>query len=62
MVKGGFMDTRTLSDADIEAIVDALETRATSKLYNNVGKTVVSLLWKAATLSTIGFELYKHLL
>jgi len=56
------MDTRTLSDADIEAIVDALETRATSKLYNNVGKTVVNLLWKTATLSTIGFELYKHLL
>ncbi|MDR7257767.1 hypothetical protein J2X47_001947 [Sphingomonas sp. BE270] len=38
---------RTLSDADVSAIVDGLEKRITEKFYRDIGKGIWGLLWKA---------------
>lgn len=38
---------RQLSDADVTAIVDALETRLTDKFYRDVGKGIWGIVWKA---------------
>ena len=39
--------TRNLTDADVEAIADALEQRLTANLYANIGKGVWALFQKA---------------
>jgi hypothetical protein len=41
------MDHRTLSESDVKAIVDELEKRATQRFQVNIGKGVLSLVWKA---------------
>jgi hypothetical protein len=38
---------RQLSDGDVTAIVDALETRLTDKFYRDLGKGLWGLVWKA---------------
>lgn len=38
---------RQLSDADVTAIVDALEVRLTDKFYRDVGKGLWGMVWKA---------------
>ena len=38
---------RNLSDEDVTAIVDALETRITDKFYRDVGKGFWAMVWKA---------------
>lgn len=40
-------DDRLISDADVTAIVDALETRITDKFYRDVGKGIWGMVWKA---------------
>ena len=40
-------DSRNLTDADVEAIADALEERLTANLYNNIGRGVWALFQKA---------------
>jgi hypothetical protein len=41
------MESRTLTEADVKAIVDELERRATQRFQINVGRGVLSLAWKA---------------
>lgn len=38
---------RQLSDADVTAIVDALEERLTDKFYHDVGKGLWGMVWKS---------------
>jgi len=38
---------RTLTDGDVKAIVDELERRATQRFQLNIGKGVLSLVWKS---------------
>jgi hypothetical protein len=37
---------RTLSDADVQAIVDAMEVRLTRRFYLNLGRGVWGLVWR----------------
>lgn len=37
---------RSLSDEDVTAIVDGLESRLTDKFYRDVGKGLWGLVWK----------------
>ena len=39
-------DERLLSDGDVKAIVDALETRLTDKFYKDVGRGFWGFVWK----------------
>ncbi len=41
------MQDRTLTESDVRAIVDELERRATQRFQLNIGKGVLSLVWKA---------------
>jgi len=40
-------EERNLSDADVKAIVDALEVRLTDKFYRDLGKGLWGITWKA---------------
>ena len=39
-------DDRTLTDADVAAIADALESKLESRFYSNLGKGVWGIVWK----------------
>lgn len=40
------MDGRNLTDADVEALAEALEKRIVGKFYLNFGKGLWALVWK----------------
>jgi hypothetical protein len=40
------MSERTLTDADVQAIVSAFEARMTEKFYRDLGKGMLGLVWK----------------
>lgn len=40
------MSDRTLTDADVQAIVAAFEARMTEKFYRDLGKGLLGLVWK----------------
>jgi len=40
-------DTRTLTDADVAAIADALERKIITNFYSDLGKGVWAIAWKA---------------
>lgn len=40
------MNERNLTDADVNAIVSAFETRMTEKFYRDLGKGLIGLAWK----------------
>jgi len=52
------MTERRLSEADLTAIADALEHRLTSKFYNDLGKGVWGLAWKAMVLLVLALAAY----
>lgn len=41
------MNSRTLTEDDVKAIVDELERRAAQRFQLNIGRGVLSLVWKA---------------
>ncbi len=41
------MSERSLTDKDVDAIVDALENRLTEKFYRDMGKGFWGVIWKA---------------
>jgi len=41
------VDTRTLTEGDVKAIVDELEKRASQRFQINIGRGVIGLAWKA---------------
>lgn len=49
---------RTLTDADVEAIVAKGEQVILARFYNNLGKGLWSLFWKAALVAIIGIAAY----
>lgn len=51
-------DERLISDADVTAIVDALEVRLTDKFYRDLGKGFWSFAWKAIMLSLLSLAAY----
>jgi hypothetical protein len=52
------MSDRTLTDADVKAIVEGLYARAKSDFYADLGKGVWAFIWKCAVVSMIGMAAY----
>ena len=52
------MEDRKLTDDDVDAIVDALEKRMMHKFYNDLGKGVWGLVWKALIFTLVGLAAY----
>lgn len=40
------MSERTLTDADVQAIISAFEAQITEKFYRDLGKGLLGLVWK----------------
>lgn len=53
---------RTLTDADVEALADALKDRIKEEFYTDLGRGVWSVAWKGIVLMLIGLAYYgaKH--
>ena len=51
-------ENRSLTDADVEAIVDALEGRLAKKIYNDVGKGVLGMVWKGVLVALVWLAAY----
>jgi hypothetical protein len=51
-------DNRQLSDADVAAIVDALEARVNERFVRNVGSGVLSFAWKAVVIGLLALAAY----
>lgn len=49
---------RTLTDADIEAIVKQAEAAFIARFYSDLGKGVWGILWKALIMAAIGIAAY----
>ena len=49
---------RNLTEADVEAIVDALEERLTKKFYSDVGKGVWDMVWKTVIVGVVAVAAY----
>ncbi len=49
---------RNLTDADVAAITDALEKRMTERFYNDIGRGVWSMVWKAVVVALVGIAAY----
>jgi hypothetical protein len=49
---------RTLSDADIEAMTTAFERRMEERFYNNLGKGLWGIIWKAVLVAAIAIAAY----
>lgn len=47
-------ETRNLTDADVKAIADAMEERMVNRFYNDLGRGVWGLVWKAVVLALCG--------
>ena len=52
---------RTLTDDDIAALSHAISKNMSDKFYNDLGKGVWSLLWKAILLAIISIASYGSL-
>lgn len=46
--------SRTLTDADVEAIAEALQTKIEKRFYQDLGRGIWGLVWKA----TLGFIVF----
>lgn len=51
-------NNRVLTDDDVDAITDALEKRMTDRFYNDIGKGVWSMVWKAIVIAIVGIAAY----
>lgn len=49
---------RKLTDDDVKAIVDQLETRVSERFYGDLGRGVWAVVWKALILAIIGIAAY----
>jgi hypothetical protein len=52
------MTERRLSEDDVTAIANALEHRLASKFYNDLGKGIWGLAWKAIVLLVLTLAAY----
>lgn len=51
-------NNKKLSEEDIDKIVDALCTRITDQLYQNVGQGILRFVWKGALIAIIALAAY----
>ncbi len=56
------MDTRprNMTQADVDAIADALYDRVSSQFYKDIGKGIWSVLWKALLGAAVVFGAIGH--
>ncbi|MYM31478.1 hypothetical protein GTP58_24395 [Duganella sp. CY15W] len=51
-------EDRKLSDADVNAIVDQLETKVAERFYGDLGRGVWGVVWKAIIVAIVGIAAY----
>jgi len=51
-------EDRKLSDADVNAIVDQLETKVAERFYGDLGRGVWGVVWKAIVVAIVGIAAY----
>ncbi len=51
-------EKRNLTDADVKALADELESRMVNRFYGNLGRGVWGLAWKAMVLAAVGLAAY----
>lgn len=51
-------DERTLTEADVAAIADALESKLESRFYSNLGKGVWGIIWKVVLAALLFIAAY----
>ena len=51
-------EDRKLTDADIDAIVDRLETKVAERFYGDLGRGVWGVVWKAIVVAIVGIAAY----
>ena len=51
-------EDRNLTDADIEALADAIETRMLGRFYGNIGRGFMSIVWKGAIIILLFLAAY----
>jgi hypothetical protein len=51
-------DQRTLTDADIEAIVNKAEQVILARFYRNLGMGLWSMAWRAVVVAIVGIAAY----
>lgn len=49
---------RLLSDADVAALVDALEKKVVQRFYTNIGKGIWSVAWKGFIVALLAICAY----
>ena len=52
--------SRTLTDADVAAIAEALKEKVVTEFYQDLGKGIWSYLWKAIIATIIAIAAYGH--
>ncbi len=57
----GMPPQRTLTDADVEAIISGLCTRVKTEFYQDLGKGLWGFVWKCVIASMIGIAAYSGL-
>jgi hypothetical protein len=55
------LEQRTLTDADIDAIVNKAEEVILSRFYRNLGMGLWSMAWRAIVIAVIGIAAYGYL-
>ncbi len=51
-------DDRNMTDNDVKALADEIEIRLTNRFYNNLGRGLWGLAWKAIFLALLGVAAY----
>lgn len=51
-------EKRNLTDADVKALADEMESRMVNRFYGNLGRGVWGLAWKAMVLTAVGLAAY----
>jgi hypothetical protein len=54
------MQQRNLTEHDVKAIVDLLRKEVTQAFYQDLGKGIWSIAWKAVTAIILGIAAYGH--
>lgn len=55
------METRNLTEADVEAIVSALTAKVKQEFYADLGRGVWAIVWKAVVGLVVGLAAYGSL-
>lgn len=50
--------TRTLTDADVEALTEALREKVVSEFYRDLGRGIWSLVWRGLLIAAIAIAAF----